>query len=244
MIGLGLQTATHQLGDGRAQGLPPIPSDGRRKSVQVVGQVDGGTHAGRLHRDAIMMQALLTSRRERCGRLPVVTTSSYTIVDSPAGPLTLVATDGVLSGLYMQTRRHAPDPVTFGRPRDDDFDEARSQLADYFAGRRTTFELPLAPRGTPFQQEVWAALRTIPYGVTWSYRELTAALGRPATLARAVGAANGRNPISIVVPCHRVIGSDGSLVGYGGGLERKRFLLDLEAAHPGPLGSRVGSRSG
>jgi methylated-DNA-[protein]-cysteine S-methyltransferase len=106
---------------------------------------------------------------------------------------------------------------------------AAEQLRSYFAGELTGFDLPLAPSGTDFQQRVWAALREIPYGRTVSYAELAVAVGRPGA-ARAVGAANGRNPIAIVIPCHRVIGSAGALTGYGGGLDRKRLLLDLEAA--------------
>ncbi|MCA8974064.1 MAG: methylated-DNA--[protein]-cysteine S-methyltransferase [Planctomycetes bacterium] len=110
---------------------------------------------------------------------------------------------------------------------------ARRQLAEYFAGRRREFELPLAPRGTPFQLEVWAALRTIPFGSTCSYADIAARIGRP-NAVRAVGAANGRNPIAIIVPCHRVIGRDGSLTGYAGGLDRKRRLLQHERTVPGP----------
>ena len=102
-----------------------------------------------------------------------------------------------------------------------------AQLVEYFAGERTSFDLPLAPTGSDFQQKVWAALRTIPYGDTWSYGRLAEAIGQPGA-ARAVGLANGRNPISIVVPCHRVVGSSGKLTGYAGGVERKAFLLDLE----------------
>jgi methylated-DNA-[protein]-cysteine S-methyltransferase len=108
------------------------------------------------------------------------------------------------------------------------FAEAEAQLRSYFAGERTTFDLPLAPRGTPFQLRVWEALREIPYGETATYGELAAAVGKPSAV-RAVGAANGSNPIAVIVPCHRVIGADGTLTGYGGGLERKRILLDLEA---------------
>lgn len=158
-------------------------------------------------------------------------TSTYAVVDSPIGPLTLVGSDGALTGLYLDAQRYRPDEAAFGRPDDAAFTAAREQLAEYFAGTRTTFDLPLAPRGTPFQRRVWAGLATIPYGRTWSYAQLTAALGADPTRTRAVGSANGRNPLSIVVPCHRVIGSDGRLVGYAGGLERKRFLLDLEGAH-------------
>lgn len=160
--------------------------------------------------------------------MTVTMTKTHTSIDSPIGPLTLVATDGVLGGVYMDAQRHAPDAATFGERDADGFEEAAGQFAEYFAGRRTEFTLPLHLVGTDFQRQIWEALRTIPYGETWTYAELTAAIGRGADRVRAVGSANGRNPISIVVPCHRVIGSDGSLTGYGGGLERKRFLLGLE----------------
>jgi len=156
-------------------------------------------------------------------------TTCHTTIDSPVGPLTLVARDGALTGLYMHEQRHRPQPETFG-VRDDDaepFAAAARQLAEYFAGTRTAFDLPLAPTGTPFQQRVWAALREIPYGVTTSYGELAERIGSPGA-ARAVGLANGRNPIGIVVPCHRVVGSTGALTGYGGGFETKRRLLDAE----------------
>jgi methylated-DNA-[protein]-cysteine S-methyltransferase len=111
-------------------------------------------------------------------------------------------------------------------------DRARTQLEEYFAGTRKTFELPLAPRGTGFQQIVWRALLTIGYAETWSYGQLARAIGRPAA-SRAVGAANGRNPLAIVVPCHRVIGANGTLTGYGGGLPAKKWLLQHEMAHAG-----------
>jgi methylated-DNA-[protein]-cysteine S-methyltransferase len=148
-------------------------------------------------------------------------------LDSPLGELTLVSDGEALTGLYMTEHRHRPQlPPATG---DDDrvLAQARDQLAEYFAGERREFDLPLRPAGTPFQQSVWAALREIPYGETAGYGELAARLGRPGA-ARAVGLANGRNPISIVVPCHRVIGAAGALTGYGGGLERKRYLLELE----------------
>lgn len=109
--------------------------------------------------------------------------------------------------------------------------EAQRQLQEYFAGKRQRFELPLSPRGTEFQRTVWTTLAAIPYGDTWSYRDLARQIGRP-TATRAVGAANGRNPLPIVLPCHRVIGADGSLTGFGGGLPTKRFLLELEGALP------------
>lgn len=163
---------------------------------------------------------------------------AHAVVDSPVGPLTLVAADGALVGLYMDDQRHRPEPETFGVPDADLFTEAARQLGEYFGGTRTTFDLPLAPVGTPFQRTVWAALCDIPYGVTASYGELAATIGRPGA-ARAVGLANGRNPIGIVVPCHRVIGASGSLTGYGGGLERKQFLLALEGRTAGASDDRL-----
>ncbi|MCU1493273.1 MAG: methylated-DNA (protein)-cysteine S-methyltransferase [Acidimicrobiaceae bacterium] len=151
----------------------------------------------------------------------------HTVVASPIGALTLVATDGVLSGLFMERQRHLPSDEVFGQPDAAPFDEAMRQLHEYFDGGRTQFDLPIALSGSPFQVEVWLALRDIPYGETISYGELAGRIGRPKA-SRAVGLANGRNPISIVVPCHRVVGADGSLTGYGGGMERKQYLLGLE----------------
>ncbi|ARP73150.1 methylated-DNA--[protein]-cysteine S-methyltransferase [Streptomyces pluripotens] len=156
----------------------------------------------------------------------------HTVTDSPYGPLTLVAdTDGVLCGLYMTDQRHRPPQESFG-PNDDDlrcFARTREQLSAYFAGELTEFTIEVAPQGTPFQRRVWEQLTRIPYGETRTYGELAEALGSPGA-SRAVGLANGRNPVGIVVPCHRVIGADGSLTGYGGGLERKRRLLECERA--------------
>jgi methylated-DNA-[protein]-cysteine S-methyltransferase len=154
---------------------------------------------------------------------------SHTIVDSPIGPLTLVATDGILSGLYMEEQLYLPDASAFGRRDSAGFEEAAEQLAEYFAGERRTFTLRAQAPGTDFQRRIWQTLATIPYGETWTYTQLAAAVGRPDAV-RAAGAANGKNPISIVVPCHRVVGSNGSLTGYAGGLARKQFLLDLERA--------------
>jgi methylated-DNA-[protein]-cysteine S-methyltransferase len=169
---------------------------------------------------------------------------THVTIGSPVGPLTLVAAGGRLAGLYMDAQRHAPGQERLGRAGDPaaaPFAAAASQLAAYFAGQLTSFELPLEPEGTPFQQRVWMALCDIRYGQTVSYGGLATAIGKPAA-SRAVGLANGKNPISIVVPCHRVIGSDGSLTGYGGGLDRKRFLLDLErggtASAAGPAALR------
>jgi methylated-DNA-[protein]-cysteine S-methyltransferase len=155
-------------------------------------------------------------------------TTRWTVTDSPIGPLLLTADDGGLTRLYMEVRKHGPDEVQPEWQRDDSaFTEACRQLDEYFAGERTVFDLPLNPAGTPFQLRVWEALKTIPYGEIRSYGEIAEQIGRPGA-ARAVGLANGRNPISIVVPCHRVIGASGALTGYGGGLERKQYLLDLE----------------
>jgi methylated-DNA-[protein]-cysteine S-methyltransferase len=152
---------------------------------------------------------------------------SHTIVDSPVGPLTLVADEGRLAGLYMDDQRHLPDPARHGGRDDDALPGLREQLAAYFDGELTRFDVPLTMHGTPFQRRVWQALQQIPYGDTWSYGRLADHIGQPGA-SRAVGLANGRNPIGIVVPCHRVVGSTGKLVGYGGGLARKRLLLDLE----------------
>jgi methylated-DNA-[protein]-cysteine S-methyltransferase len=151
----------------------------------------------------------------------------HAVVDSPVGPLTMVARDGRLAGLYMAGQRHLPDEHTFGARDDEVLPEVREQLAAYFRGELREFDLPLAEVGTPFQAEVWAALRRVPYGETCTYGELAAAIGRPAAV-RAVGAANGRNPICIVVPCHRVVGSTGQLTGYAGGVDKKAALLALE----------------
>lgn len=156
-------------------------------------------------------------------------TRVHTTVDSPIGELTLVSDGTHLVGVYMTEHRHRPDQTTFGE-RDDDatpFAAARTQLGEYFAGERTEFDLPLAPVGTEFQRRVWEMLATIPYGETWSYGRLAERIGNPRA-SRAVGLANGRNPLSIVVPCHRVVGANGAMTGYGGGLERKQTLLDLE----------------
>ena len=153
---------------------------------------------------------------------------SHTVVDSPIGPLTLVDRAGALAGLYLSGYRHLPPGADHG-PRDDTvLPGLREQLGAYWQGDLAQFDVPLAMVGTPFQLRVWAALERIPYAETWSYGRLASEIGQP-TASRAVGLANGRNPVSIVVPCHRVVGSTGSLTGYSGGVERKRFLLDLES---------------
>ncbi|TYB49231.1 methylated-DNA--[protein]-cysteine S-methyltransferase [Actinomadura chibensis] len=152
------------------------------------------------------------------------------VLDSPVGDLTLVAVDGGLAGLYMEVQRHRPPEESLGvpgDPEDEPFASAAEQLSAYFAGDLTEFDLPLNLQGTPFQQRVWTALQQIPYGETTTYGQLAAELGKPSA-SRAVGLANGRNPISVIVPCHRVVGANGDLTGYGGGLDRKRYLLDFE----------------
>ncbi|MFC8359146.1 methylated-DNA--[protein]-cysteine S-methyltransferase [Streptomyces griseorubiginosus] len=151
----------------------------------------------------------------------------HTVIDSPYGPLTLVADDGVLCGLYMTDQRHRPPEESFGEPDASAFGEAEEQLDAYFAGELKEFTLELRLHGTAFQTAVWRELRRIPLGETRSYGQLADALGNPGA-SRAVGLANGKNPIGIIVPCHRVVGADGGLTGYGGGLERKRRLLDFE----------------
>lgn len=151
----------------------------------------------------------------------------YTTLACPLGELLLTAEDGRLTGLFMPGEDVVPPA---GAVRDEPaFATIRLQLGEYFAGDRSAFDLPVAPPGTPFQQLVWGELQRIGYGQTITYAELAARIGRP-TAIRAAGAANGANPVSIVIPCHRVIGSNGSLTGYSGGLESKRFLLDLERA--------------
>lgn len=148
------------------------------------------------------------------------------IIDSPIGPITLAGDGGKLNHLLMLNHSHAPDQAGW-RGDDSAFPDVVDQLGAYFAGELTEFDLTYELVGTDFQRRVWAALLTIPYGETRSYGQLAAQIGSPAA-SRAVGLANGRNPISIIVPCHRVIGSNGSLTGYGGGIDRKRTLLDLE----------------
>jgi methylated-DNA-[protein]-cysteine S-methyltransferase len=153
----------------------------------------------------------------------------YDEIETPVGPLLVAADEAGLRRIHFQSgqERLRPDPSWERDPAP--FRTLARQLAEYFARGRRTFDLPLAPAGTPFQLATWRALSTIPYGETISYAELARRVGRPAA-SRAVGAANGKNPLPIVVPCHRVIGKDGSLTGFGGGLETKRALLELEGA--------------
>ncbi len=157
----------------------------------------------------------------------------YTYLESPVGSLLLA---GSMSGpkealqvIGFPGGKMRVEPLAEWRRDDDAFPKARRQLTEYFNGKRDAFSLDLAPQGTEFQVEVWNALAQIPYGTTVSYRDIAEQIGRPAA-TRAVGAANGKNPLPIVLPCHRVVGADGSLTGFGGGLDTKRFLLELEGA--------------
>lgn len=155
---------------------------------------------------------------------------------TPIGDLILVRRGTALSAIYMQDHRHRPESSTFGPAEDcteEVFRSAVAQLSEYFEGTRTQFDMPLDPRGTEFQHRVWARLRAIPYGETRSYGQLAHELGS-AGASRAVGMANGRNPLSIVVPCHRVIGANGAMTGFGGGVERKVWLLELERRQCAP----------
>jgi methylated-DNA-[protein]-cysteine S-methyltransferase len=160
----------------------------------------------------------------------------YARFATPMGTLYATAKGGALTGIHFEGGRHAPE---IAREWQEDaahapFAECARQLAEYFAGKRDTFELPLAPEGTEFQQRVWKEIANIPYGETITYAQLAARAGAPGS-ARAAGAATGRNPLSIVVPCHRVIGTSGSLTGYAGGLTRKTRLLQIENAMQGEL---------
>ena len=153
----------------------------------------------------------------------------YTHIPTPVGRLLLTATEHGLSGIHMEKDGKAPENVPLDWVRDDArFAAISERLNEYFSGKRTDFDVPLDVKGTRFQESVWSALSRIPYGATISYAELARRVGNPKAV-RAVGQANNRNPISIIVPCHRVVGADGSLTGYGGGIERKKYLLDLEA---------------
>lgn len=153
----------------------------------------------------------------------------WTVIDSPIGELRLVERDGAITGIDFHPWAYADDRLH--GERDDTHPvlvECARQLSAYFSGDLTDFDLPLAPAGTEFQQRVWAELRSIGYGTTATYGEIAARLGMTGAASRAVGLANARNPIPVVIPCHRVIGANGTLTGYAGGLERKQLLLSLE----------------
>ncbi len=158
--------------------------------------------------------------------------TNYSYIDSPTGPMMATERDGEITGLHFDIC--SPDPEPEWVEDDAPFVELRQQLDEYFRGRRTEFDLRLAPEGTEFQRSVWAALTRIPYGATVSYKDIAIAIGKP-TAVRAVGGANGRNPIPIVIPCHRVVAADGGLGGFSPGLDYKVKLLALEGA-PIPVG--------
>src|SRR5215472_6034773 len=189
-------------------------------------------------RDVFLM--ILRTASER-----TLMTVTHTVTGSPLGHLTLVADDGCLTGVYFRHHWYRPDPAEFGVRTEAGLDEVSRQLGEYFAGDRDSFDLLLDARGDQFQRRVWDLIGRIPYGQTASYGELALQLGDGA-LAKDVGAAVARNPLCVIVPCHRVVGKDGRLTGYAGGLARKRFLLDLEqrvAGTAGLLSVLGGSRS-
>jgi methylated-DNA-[protein]-cysteine S-methyltransferase len=154
-------------------------------------------------------------------------TRQHAVISSPVGPLTAVRQDGVLVAVFFDLPGRPPDPARLGARDDAALADVAGQLAEYFAGVRTAFDLSLRPHGNALQVAVLDLMDRIPYGATRTYGDLARELG-DRTLAQAVGAACGRNPLPVVIPCHRVVGADGGLVGFGGGLHRKRFLLDLE----------------
>jgi methylated-DNA-[protein]-cysteine S-methyltransferase len=166
----------------------------------------------------------------------MTTTTCYSDIDSPLGPLFVQGDGQFVTGLFMPQHKGWPGPDASWQRSDASFAAIREQLAEYFAGERQQFDVPLKLAGTPFQQHVWRELVRIPFGTTITYAQLAQRIGKP-TASRAVGAANGRNPISILVPCHRVIGASGKLTGYAGGIDKKQWLLAWErGAAPGEPG--------
>ena len=161
--------------------------------------------------------------------------AAHTVVTTRLGELTLVSENGALTGLYFPRHWPRPDRTAFGPRTDQGFDEAARQLHDYLDGRRSVFELPMTAKGSDFDVQVWKLICTVPYGQTTSYGEIARELGA-GTDPRDVGAAVGRNPLCILIPCHRVVGSTGKLTGYAGGLDRKRALLEIEHAAARQLG--------
>jgi methylated-DNA-[protein]-cysteine S-methyltransferase len=160
------------------------------------------------------------------GRIPA---AAHTVLSTRLGALTLVRTERALTGLYFAGHWPRPDRATFGPRTDGEFEDVARQLGEYLAGQRTAFDFPLQVSGTAFDRRIWELIAAVPYGETTTYGDLARALG-PGTDPRDVGAAVGRNPLCIVIPCHRVIGSTGKLTGYAGGIGRKRALLELEHA--------------
>lgn len=159
-----------------------------------------------------------------------MTMTCYSYVDSPLGELLVLGDGQFVTGLYLPNHKGWGGTDTKWQRSDSSFAEIRDQLAEYFAGDRQSFDVPIKAVGSPFQQRVWQELARIPFGMTITYAQLAERIGNPAA-SRAVGNANGRNPISIVVPCHRVIGGNGKLTGYAGGLDKKRWLLNWERSH-------------
>lgn len=151
----------------------------------------------------------------------------FTYYDSPLGTVTLQANEQGLLGVWFETHTTKPEDLGIQEDSFPIFQSVKEQLERYFAGDAVQFDVPIAAKGTPFQRSVWHALTTIPYGETWSYAQLADAIGNPKAV-RAVGLANGKNPVSVIVPCHRVIGKNGKLTGYAGGIERKQRLLTIE----------------
>jgi methylated-DNA-[protein]-cysteine S-methyltransferase len=177
-----------------------------------------------------------TSQIDDGNRSTHMTSLRHHIIPSPVGPLTIVADDADrLCGLYLPNHRRGLDVADIGRDSNGVIEQAETQLGEYFGGTRTEFDLPLATSGSFLEEHVWSMLATIPYATTTTYGEIAAELGLGRGAARAVGTANARNPISIILPCHRVVGVSGSLTGYAGGLEAKRHLLDLEAMTAGTV---------
>jgi methylated-DNA-[protein]-cysteine S-methyltransferase len=163
----------------------------------------------------------------------------FDCITLPLGGMVLASDGRALTGAWFDGQRHQPSVGPGWRRRSGlpILRRAAAELAEYFAGERTAFDLPLAPAGTPYQQAVWQAIGSVPFGATIAYRELAARAGRPRSI-RAAGAATGRNPLSIIIPCHRIVGTDGALTGYAGGLPRKRSLLEIERAAGAVAGVR------
>ncbi len=226
---LGIRHALERLGrDGggasAARVADPLAAVPRVCRAAPVGDARGAAGERARAGGVGLVSSLATTRTGTTGLL-------YTTLASPIGELLLLGDGSSLRGLYMQDGRKPMALANGWEPAADAFADVSAQLAEYFAGERTSFDVKVTMDGTAFQRRVWRSLQDIEYGETVSYGELARRVGSPAA-ARAAGMANGRNPISVIVPCHRVIGAKGTLTGYGGGIERKRLLLELEAGHP------------